>query len=60
MNGTKGYLISEIGKGIKHGAQMLNVTRLYNAATAVGYMRRMVALARDYSQRREVFSKKLN
>ena len=31
---------------------MLTVTRLYNSATAVGIMRRMIALARDYASRR--------
>lgn len=31
---------------------MLSVTRLYNSATAVGIMRRMIALAKDYAFRR--------
>ena len=57
MERTKGYLISPIGKGIKYGTMMLNVTRLYNAATAVGFMRRVVALTRDYAARRKVFNK---
>ena len=34
---------------------MLNVTRLYTAGTAVGFMRRMLALARDYADRRMAF-----
>ena len=55
LNGCRAYLISEVGKGIKDGASMLNVTRLYTAGTAVGYMRRMLALARDYANRRQVF-----
>jgi alkylation response protein AidB-like acyl-CoA dehydrogenase len=33
-------------------SKMLTVTRVYNSATAVGVMRRMLALARDYSGRR--------
>lgn len=33
---------------------MLTVTRLYNSATAVGIMRRMLALCRDYSSRRTI------
>lgn len=31
---------------------MLTITRIYNSATAVGIMRRGIALARDYSHRR--------
>lgn len=31
---------------------MLTITRIYNSATAVGIMRRGIALARDYSSRR--------
>lgn len=60
MNGTHAYLISPIGRGVKYISMMLNVTRLYNATTALGFMRRMIALARDYSDRRSVFGKKLN
>jgi alkylation response protein AidB-like acyl-CoA dehydrogenase len=39
---------------------MLTVTRVYNSATAVGVMRRMLALARDYSGRRNIGKFKLN
>lgn len=39
---------------------MLNITRMYNAAFAVGGMRRMIALCRDYSDRRAVFGNKLS
>lgn len=38
---------------------MLTVTRLYNSATAVGVMRRGIALVRDYSSRRRIGNKKL-
>jgi alkylation response protein AidB-like acyl-CoA dehydrogenase len=33
---------------------MLNITRIYNSTTAVGNMRRMLALVRDYADRRTV------
>lgn len=35
-------------------SKMLTVTRIYNSATAVGVMRRILALARDYSGRRRI------
>lgn len=41
-------------------SKMLTVTRVYNSATAVGLMRRIVALARDYSARRRVKNSYLN
>ena len=40
-------------------SKMLTVTRIYNAATAVGLMRRGIALVRDYSSRRIIGNKKL-
>lgn len=39
---------------------MLTVTRIYNSATAVGMMKRMVALVRDYSAKRIVGNKPLS
>lgn len=60
LKGSEASLISEPGKGIKMISKMLNVTRIYNAATAVGIMRRMVALARDYADRRVIGKIKLS
>jgi alkylation response protein AidB-like acyl-CoA dehydrogenase len=40
-------------------SKMLTVTRIYNAATAVGLMRRGIALVRDYSSRRIIGKRKL-
>ena len=31
--------------------KLVNVTRLYNSVSAAGYVRRIVALARDYTHR---------
>jgi len=39
---------------------MLNITRIYNATSAVAGMRRIIALGRDYADRRTAFKKKLN
>jgi hypothetical protein len=41
-------------------ATLFNVTRIYNAITSVGYMRRGLALAFDYAQRRKAFGKALS
>lgn len=38
---------------------MLTVTRIYNSATAVGIMRRGIAIVRDYSDRRMIGKHKL-
>ena len=40
-------------------SKMLTVTRIYNSATAVGLMRRGIALGRDYSDRRIIGKQKL-
>src|SRR4029077_15303855 len=50
--GTPSYLIGGEGGGVKKIATVLNITRLYNACCAVGFMRRGLALARDYATRR--------
>ena len=39
---------------------MLNVTRLHNSIAATSAMRRILALARDFANRREAFGKKIN
>lgn len=54
LKGTEAQLVSEQGKGVKMISKMLTVTRIYNAATAVGIMRRGIALVRDYSDRRVI------
>src|SRR5205085_12493056 len=40
-------------------APMLNVTRVWNAVTAVALMRQGIALARDYAYRRIAFGDRL-
>ena len=54
LKGTTAKLIGKEGEGVKNISKMLFVTRMYNSATAVGIMRRVVALARDYSSRRTI------
>ena len=54
------HLIGGEGGGVKKIATVLNITRLYNACCAVGFMRRGLALARDYATRRQVFGRSLS
>ena len=53
-------MLGDEGKGVKMISKMLTVTRLYNSATAVGLMRRGIALVRDYSDRRIIGRKRLS
>jgi hypothetical protein len=44
---------------VKQIATVLNITRLYNAVSAVSYMRRGIALAEDYAAKRRAFGRVL-
>src|SRR6185312_11558155 len=59
LQGTPAVRVGEPGKGVKQIATVLNITRLYNASSAVSYMRRGVALAADYAGKRRAFGKLL-
>ncbi|RWS19790.1 isovaleryl-CoA dehydrogenase-like protein, partial [Leptotrombidium deliense] len=59
LDGTLAYKISEEGRGVASIAHMLHVTRIYNAISAVGGMRRILLYSRDYMHRRKVFGKHL-
>lgn len=54
-----GALARPVSKDLEHGtrdiAPMLNVTRTWNSVTAVSLIRRGLALARDYAQKRQAF-----
>lgn len=59
LQGTPAERMGEPGKGVKQIATVLNITRLYNAVSAVSYMRRGIALATDYAKKRHAFGKLL-
>src|SRR5690606_20916015 len=59
LEGVPAVLIGERGKGVKTIATLFNITRVYNACCAVGYMKRGLDLAIDYAGKREAFGKKL-
>ncbi|TNV81084.1 hypothetical protein FGO68_gene7199 [Halteria grandinella] len=60
LNGTNAQRISDVGQGVKQISHMLTLTRLHNSLSALGYMRRVLALAYDYKERREAFGKILS
>jgi alkylation response protein AidB-like acyl-CoA dehydrogenase len=59
LEGTLAVPVAGLTDGIKNMAWMLNVTRTWNAMGAAWSMRRALALARDYAQRRVQFGAKL-
>ncbi|KAH9207051.1 hypothetical protein DL95DRAFT_528095 [Leptodontidium sp. 2 PMI_412] len=54
LSGTRAYLIGEEGRGIQEISTILDITRLYSAVSAVGYVGRGLAIARSFAQVREV------
>jgi alkylation response protein AidB-like acyl-CoA dehydrogenase len=59
LDGAPARLVGEDGRGVRTVAEMLNVTRVYNAVCAAAGMRRGLTLARDYAARREAFGRRL-
>lgn len=55
LEGVRAWPVVGAKDGIKSITPMLNVTRTWNAVAAVSGMRRAVALAKDYAQRRVAF-----
>jgi alkylation response protein AidB-like acyl-CoA dehydrogenase len=52
--GTRAFLIGKEGQGIQEISTILNITRLWSAMSAVGYLSRGLAIARSYATVREV------
>ncbi|XP_057372838.1 acyl-CoA dehydrogenase family member 11-like [Daphnia carinata] len=57
LDGMNAELLSPPGRGVASISHMLNITRLHNASGSVSAMRRIISLARDYSNRRVAFGK---
>ena len=55
LDGTPAVPVLGLSDGVRHIAPMLNVTRTWNAMSAVALMRRGLALADDYARRRTAF-----
>ncbi len=58
LSDTPAALVAD-HSGIKAISPMLNITRTWNAVCATGFMRRSIALARDYAGKREAFGQPL-
>ena len=59
LDNTRATLVGGAGHGIRKIAALFNITRIYNACCAVGYMRRALALAENYATKRIAFGKPL-
>ena len=55
LDGTPAWAVAGDSEGVRNIAPMLNVTRTWNSVSAVSYMRRGLALARDYARKRVAF-----
>jgi acyl-CoA dehydrogenase len=55
LEGTPAQLVYGPGDGVRHIVPMLHLTRTWNAISAVAFMRRGLALARDYARKRIAF-----
>ncbi len=60
LEGAKAELVSGLTDGTKNISPMLAITRTWNALCAAGGMRRVIALATDYAQKREAFGAPLS
>lgn len=60
LDGTPAQLVMEPANGVRNIIPMLHLTRTWNAISAVGFMRRGLALARDYSGKRTAFGAALS
>ena len=59
LDGSFARLIGEPGHGVRNIATLFNITRIYNACSAIAFFRRGLELARDYAGRRRAFGKLL-
>ena len=55
LDGTPARLVLGTTDGVRNITPLLNITRLWNGISAVSLMRRSLALALDYAQKRSAF-----
>ncbi|MBE7454303.1 MAG: acyl-CoA dehydrogenase family protein [Kofleriaceae bacterium] len=55
LDGARAILVGEEGDGVRAITPMLSITRTWNAVCSVAGMRRALALARDFADRRRAF-----
>lgn len=56
LEGTKGYLISPLNRGVKSITPVLNITRIWSAVTSIGHLRKCLEIATSYATVRRVKS----
>ncbi|KZL68586.1 acyl- dehydrogenase [Colletotrichum incanum] len=54
LNGMRGWLLGQEGRGINEISTILTLTRIHSAVAAVGYVGRGLAIARTYAKVRQV------
>ncbi len=55
LHGAAAYPVLGLKNGVRNIVPMLHLTRTWNAVSAAAYMRRGLALARDYARKRQAF-----
>ena len=55
LDGTPAQPVAGTADGVRNVVPMLHLTRTWNSVTAVAFMRRGLALARDYARKRVAF-----
>lgn len=59
LEGATAYLLGGPGEGFLQMAEMLNISRLYNAVASIAVMRRAVVEALEWSEARVAFGRKI-
>lgn len=57
LDGAPATLLGEVGRGVSHISEMLNITRFYNAVASASSMNYATLLVNDYAKRRLAFGK---
>jgi putative acyl-CoA dehydrogenase len=60
LEGTPAILVGEKSHGVRKMSSLFNLTRIHNSVYAVSYMRRALALAKDFAARRKAFGRPLS
>jgi len=60
LRGAPAVPVMGLRNGVRNIVPMLHLTRTWNAVTAVSFMRRGIALARDYARKRAAFGRMLS
>ncbi len=60
LEGATAYLIGEPDRGFSYMAEMLNLSRLYNAVASIAIVRRATREAANYAAERQAFGRRLD